>query len=116
MLDPRDALTLKLLSMIICALVDYPEFVVIDWDTPGLAHLHLLAAKVEIRRYLGNPIGGSPPGFERTEIQDRINLEETAQIARLGRIATRQDLPGKTRGPIGEQGFHGIRRHSQGPS
>jgi predicted RNA-binding protein YlqC (UPF0109 family) len=32
MLDPSDALALELLSMIICALVDYPEFVVIETE------------------------------------------------------------------------------------
>src|SRR5215471_13102759 len=73
------------------------------------------AFKVKVRSDLHNRIGGGAPGFERAEIEYRLDLDKPAQIAGRLRLAAGQREPGKSCRPSRESGFHRVGGHRHGP-
>ena len=54
-------------------------------------------------------------GFQRAEIEHRLDLDEAAQLLRFRRFAAGESTPGETCGAAGKRFLHGVRRHGHRP-
>ena len=95
-------------------LLEGAEFVVVDRDQAGLAHPRpIVLGEVQIRGGPGDRIGRRQSGLQRAEVEHRLDLDESPQLARLRRLAAGQHAPGKARRAVGHNVFDRIggKRH-----
>src|ERR1700739_5063304 len=102
------------------------EFLILDRPRAGQPQPCLiLAGEVEIKRRLPDRLSSLLARLERTIIENRLDLNEAAQIAWLGRLVVDEIAPREARLPPGhdildrlgkhvERGLHVIEREEVG--
>jgi hypothetical protein len=65
-------------------------------------------AKLQVGRGAANDVGRFAARLQCREVEDRLDLEEVAQLLGSRRTPLQQHLPGERRGPVGEDVVKGI--------
>ena len=94
------------------------ELVVSHGDRPGDAHPHaFVLGETKLPGRLADRIGSRSARLKRTEIQDRLDVDETAELAWVRRFACHQLVPGECGGAPGKQridrGGETVKRHGE---